>query len=488
MKDINTVVLVTADTLRYDAVPSETDDRSWCPFLSDLCDRGVDFGSYYASGPGTSSAFPGLLASAYPLDHGYRGLNDSHNPLAERLSEQGVRTVGITASSHASSLFNYDRGFDVFYDNPAYRRDAPNRNELSTTAALKSRLFDVLGSTPIVSDIGSKALSTVESLRRDEAASCPYERANTLTDRAVDILETEAEQHPNEDRFIWIHYMEPHAPYYPPDNIVDLFDVDGVTKQAVNELWDRWKEHRPPMWETDDSSELFDDRERRILEQFYKIQIRHLDREVQRLYDRIDSQWGFDNAALLFTSDHGEEFFEHGDLGHRAKVYDELVHVPFVCYTEGTSRTVDEITSHVDLGPTIADLLGRTADPEWRGESLVPLLAGRPEDWSTREYVVSEICHRSGYGGDVDPDEAIVGIVTSDWKYIRNNQIDTEELYGRGEPETAENNRLADHPAVGELRAFADERLSETTGQEVDRQEMSDDLRQQLHQLGYIDE
>jgi len=487
MRDVNTVVLVTSDTLRYDKFHRHETDV-WCPFLCKLADRGIDFRNYYASGPGTSSAFPGILASAYPMDHGYRGLNDSHEPLAQRLSEQGVRTVGITASSHASSLFNYDRGFDVFYDNPSYRRDAPNRESLPTTDAVKSRLFDAVGAIPMVKTVGAKGFDLVDSLRDNDAASCPYERAETMTSQAIDILETEAHNHPDSKTFVWIHYMEPHAPYYPPYRIINQFDTADFSKEFVNNLWDRWNDARPPMWENEDNSNIFTDRERRALELFYRIQVKFLDEQVERLYERIKSLWGFDETAFIFTSDHGEEFFDHGDLGHRAKVYDELVHVPFFCYSNKIEPHVAEKpANHVDLAPTITELLGREPTSGWQGQSLLPLLQGEVDDWE-REYVVSEICHRSGYGGEVDTDEAVLSIITDQWKYIRNNQIELEELYRHGSQEIPANNRVDDDPEIDKMRKLADERLSAVSDQEVERQEMSDDLRDQLHQLGYIDE
>lgn len=484
MNDGRTVLLITGDTLRYDVFYEDYDGTPWCPFLRKQATRGVDFTGAYATGSGTSSAFPGLLASAYPLDHGYRGLNDHHDPVAEQLSAQDIRTVGITASSHASSLFNYDRGFDVFYENPSYRSNAPNRSSLSTGQRIKTAVFDIARSIPPVRSVGSKVLDTVSSVRGDDE-SCPYERAGTMTDHAIDILDEEFTTYPDRDRFVWIHYMEPHAPYYPPDRLVKEFDTGEFTKSMVNEAWNTWKENRPPLWENETNSEILSPRQREALELFYRIQIRYLDREIERLFRFIDKSGV--NAEFIFTSDHGEEFFEHGDLGHRAKVYDELVHVPLFVSSEGfESRTATEPVSHTDLGPTIAERLDVAPADTWRGTSLQPVLNG--ESGSLHDHVLSEVCHTSGYGGDVKPSDAVVSIVTDDWKYIRNRQTNTEELYRRGDPETAANDRSGDQQVLRELREVADERLSEIRDQEVDRREMSDELREQLHQLGYVDE
>jgi arylsulfatase A-like enzyme len=320
--DFETVVLVTADTLRYDAVADSA--REEYPFLQSLADRGVEFDGAYSTGSGTSSAFPGLLASAYPLDHGYRGLNDEHVPVAERLSEAGVRTVGVTSSSHASSLFRYDRGFDVFYENPSYRPGAVDNSSLPAFERAKRGFFDAARSVPVIKQVGEAALDTLGSLRGDEADH-PYERAGTVTDRAIRTLEAEFDAYPNRRRFVWVHYMEPHAPYRPPDDVVAEADTEDLTKEFVNKVWEKWKADRPPLWKHDDNSDRFTERERRALEVFYRVQIRHLDREVGRLFEFLEGELDFERTALLFSSDHGEEFFDHGDLGHRPKLHDELV-------------------------------------------------------------------------------------------------------------------------------------------------------------------
>lgn len=491
MSDPTTVVLVTADTFRFDAFYEDHDGDPLCPTLRDLADRGIEFTGAYATGSGTSSAFPGLLASAYPLDHGYRGLTDEHDPVAEAAAAAGARSVGVTSSSHASSLFNYDRGFDVFYENPSYRRDAPNTASLSPVERVKTSVFDAASSIPVVETVGSKALDFVRDVRQDNDSPSPYERAATVTDRAIDHLESEFESHPDRPRFVWVHYMEPHAPYHPPDDVVDEFDTAGYSKSLVDDAWETWKEHRPPLWANADNSDLLTEREREALELFYRIQIRYLDREVGRLVDFLEETVGFEETTLFFTSDHGEEFFDHGDLGHRAKVYDELVHVPLFAYGESvTSGTVDDVVSHTDLGPTIVDLLDATPSSNWRGRSLAPLLDGSG-DWESHDAVRSEVCHRSGYGGDVDPDEAILKVVTDEWKYIRNEQTDTEALYAREATETPANDRIDDAEvadARDHLRELADDRLASLTGRTATREEMSEDLREQLHQLGYIDE
>jgi len=498
----DTVLLVTADTLRHDVLADSPADQ--LPFFDSMKDAGVVFNSVFSTGPGTSSAFPGILASSYPLDHGYRGLTDNHVPVASWLSDQNIRTVGVTASSHASGLFRYDRGFDVFYENPSYRRNAAERSSLSPAERLRTKLFNAARSVPIVERFGSAALEKVRSLQRTEASKIPYERAATITNKTIARLTSELEEHPEERRFVWVHYMEPHAPYYPPDEIVAKFDTGDLSKTFVNDVWQKWNNNRPPLY-SGDGETLLTERERRALRLYYRAQVRYLDSELQRLFNFLQSHPEFGETVMFVTSDHGEEFLEHGDLGHRAKLYNELIHVPLLIrrVTNGEREAgggpernpvaagieVDRLTSHVDLGPTIAKLLGCRPAEKWRGRSFAPLLAeSQPADIETHEYVISELSHKSGYGGDVDPSMAVVAAITDNWKYIRNNQTGESELYRRSESETPSEEYTDEHPVEEKLAKLADERLSAVSETDADRRELSDNLREQLHQLGYINE
>jgi len=130
--------------------------------------------------------------------------------------------------------------------------------------------------------------------------------------------------------------MEPHGPYLPPEEILESFDTGGFTLSDVDELWDRWFAERPELG--GDSTDTFSAEEREALELFYLAQARYLDRELRRLDDFVEREIGYDDATLLFTSDHGEEFFEHGDLAHRPKLIDELLHVPLIAYSDDSKR------------------------------------------------------------------------------------------------------------------------------------------------------
>jgi choline-sulfatase len=160
----------------------------------------------------------------------------------------------------------------------------------------------------------------------------PYITSQKLTPLAIDMLGKAAEK-PGRF-FAWFHYMDPHDVYQPhPEQ---------------------------PQFGTK-ARDLYDG------------EVLYTDGWVGKLVDFIEAQpWG-KKTAVIITADHGEAFGEHNLHRHAFELYDVLVHVPMFFLVPGVApRHIDVPRSHVDLAPTILDLLGVPKSSELRGESLVP--------------------------------------------------------------------------------------------------------------------
>jgi arylsulfatase A-like enzyme len=131
------------------------------------------------------------------------------------------------------------------------------------------------------------------------------------------------------------------------------------------------------------------DRERmaeiaRELESRYRGTVWDLDRGFARFFHELEARAFFQNGYLVFTSDHGEAFDEHGQIFHLGEVHEEQVRVPLFLYGSGGHRPglraerVDWPASLLDLAPTLAALVGAEADPAWLGTSLLDLAEARP--------------------------------------------------------------------------------------------------------------
>jgi choline-sulfatase len=153
----------------------------------------------------------------------------------------------------------------------------------------------------------------------------------------------------NESRrfFFWVHFLDPHDQY---------LHHDGID-------WGK------------------DSRAR------YDGEVTFADRYVGKLLDFIAAKSWASRTAVIVTSDHGEEFGEHGMARHGFEVWETLVHVPLMIAAPGAPpRHVDVLRSALDLAPTILDFFGVAADPSFEGHSLVKEVYGAPAE--EREVVV----------------------------------------------------------------------------------------------------
>ena len=121
----------------------------------------------------------------------------------------------------------------------------------------------------------------------------------------------------------------------------------------------------------------------------YDGDIRYLDTELGRLFSYLKSKDLFDNSIIVVVSDHGEQFLEHGNLRHGISLHNEEVHVPLFIHTGRSSdrgRVVPELTSTVDIMPTLLELLKIPAPPSLPGISLL-----NPSALQGRSGVISEV-------------------------------------------------------------------------------------------------
>jgi arylsulfatase A-like enzyme len=163
-------------------------------------------------------------------------------------------------------------------------------------------------------------------------------------------------QHPDERFFLFLHTYQVHYPYTPPAEY-DLF--------------------RTPL----DEASPEDGNLRQILqsEQAYAAEVHYTDAEVGRLLETLESEGFLDNTIVLITSDHGEEFGEHGSIGHSHALHAEVLNIPLsIFFPSGapTGKAIDIPVSLVDILPTLLDILDLPARKS-DGRSLVPLLEGR---------------------------------------------------------------------------------------------------------------
>lgn len=191
----------------------------------------------------------------------------------------------------------------------------------------------------------------------------PPARADLQVDRALAWLDA----YQYRDTFLFLHLMDPHLPYAPPEGMgafLEPGEADLIPPAFT--VWDVQKWQRQARL----SPEM-----KRQMEARYDAEIAWTSRQVGRFLEGLDALGG--SNAVIFHSDHGEEFWEHGGFEHNHALYEELVRVALWVRTpDRIGGEVSGPASLADIAPTALELVGIAPDKDLDGRSLVPTLRG----------------------------------------------------------------------------------------------------------------
>jgi len=188
-------------------------------------------------------------------------------------------------------------------------------------------------------------------------------------------------QNPKQPFFLWLHYMNPHDPYNPPEKYLKQVIYKGFLKPP---FYPNDPYHLPEDFSHPQELELrlgyvfLHKKDKEYIHNLYLAQLRYLDDKIGELRDALKAKGLDKNTLIVFASDHGEEFWEHDQQGHGCGLYDELTHTVLILWGAGIKPgVVEPQVEMLDLVPTLADLLGISANPAWQGKSFAQaLIAG----------------------------------------------------------------------------------------------------------------
>ena len=214
---------------------------------------------------------------------------------------------------------------------------------------------------------------------------------------------------PKKDRlFLWGHYYDPHDPY---------FEVPGF-----------------PAEDGSDKAK-------------YEAIVRYTDQEITRLIKGLQERGLWEKTLFVLTADHGDEFLDHGHRFHGHSLYEEMVHVPLLLHVPGVApRRIAAPIGHLDVGPTLLDLLNLPVPKGWLGQSRAATLrTGQP--WPETP-VYFEALPDSNYKAHQ------VGVRVGNLKLIHRVREHIFELYDLEADPKERSNRVDDHPRAAELKAL----------------------------------
>jgi arylsulfatase A-like enzyme len=384
------VVLLTIDALRKDALGGYGNKSGLTPFIDSLQDKCIRFTRGQSSGPYTQASFPGLLTSSYYLDYGKpKGLSPQRTLISEPLKQAGIVTAAFHSNPYLCDYLGWNRGWDVFYD----------------------------------------------SMEEEVSELMPYIKGDVINSKVTGWLTSR--QGENKPFFLWLHYMDIHEPYVPAREYIDLIDPSiSLTQDEMFRLFSEVLLKR----------DVSDQGTVKLLKKLYDAHVREADDYVKEFFTTLEKLGFLQDTAVIITSDHGDEFGEHGGLSHDDKMYSELIDMPLLIYgpaKEG-GEVCDTLVSNIDIPPTIMHLFGLEPVDAFQGSSLLPL-AGYPEKGCFGE----AMDQRSQRGGDIEKDSYFYR--EQDLKVIYRANLDQWEMYDLKEDPKELNNIAATSPRFGEL-------------------------------------
>ena len=327
------VIFILVDTLRADHLGTYGYSRPTSPNVDAFAAGSLKFDDARSQASCTFPSANSILTSRYPSaflgqhPSSPLGIPKSIPSIAEILKERGWRTAAVSASPvvrNTPGRFNpgagFGRGFESFHED------------------------------------------------------CVWKSAACVNRAAFPLLKTDDER----PLFLYLHYLDPHGPYAPPRHHKRRWALGRPDKEYVrdgnpNPIGDMIYKGAPDPGTTPADLQYLID--------LYDEEIAFFDSQFAELLKAIEQAGMMEDSILVFASDHGEEFLEHGHIKHCRTVFDASIKTPLFLRIPGVEpRALSEPVQNLDLVPTLLDYLGvdRTK-MSFEGESLRPLVEGKGE-------------------------------------------------------------------------------------------------------------
>lgn len=423
------IIVYVVDTLRADHVSCYGYKRETTPNLDRFASEHALFKNAYSAASWTRASAATILTGLLPKHNKTIGLDDKLPnelvTLAEILQEHGYYTASFVTNVNLDHSLGFAQGVNK-----------------------------------------QKALLEVVPVTQSTTS-------DVINEHIVEFFDTFLTQEDRKPFFLLIWSMDPHSPYTPLEPVKNLFDIDQYTPidtydfKFVEKLWTG--QIRPTASQIE------------YIKTRYDQEIYFNDRSFGKFLDILKAGNIYDNAIIIFTADHGEEFFEHEGVGHGRTLYNEQIKIPFVIkapFIEPGEH--QERAQLIDIYPTILDLLGIQAPYSLDGVSLLQ-----------QTNPIRTLYFEGKFGGNT------LNALLDDQKKFIFNQVAYRPPLNNPVP-IIESFALEDHAEHQnlELSGFEDElrvqqlfsyRNSDTTiGIKQTTADLSPELDQKLKELGYV--
>ena len=382
MSEKPNIIFIVMDAVRARNLSCYGYDKPTSPNIDRLAKDGVLFENAFSCTTGTDPSLTTIFSGMYPLRHGIiqhgelvtdKQMKKVRNVtlLPELLKDIGYYTIGLDWLGRW-----HKRGYDYY---------------MGVTDSRKSVIMKIYRKI-----LKLKSLYNIitkfyrQPLPKMVFGACD---AEVLTNFAIEWIKKSRNPF-----FIFIHYWDTHAPYNAPDYLVDEFkDCDNKYQYPSKEQILSNIIHKP---RRDYVERMIDEFGQENIPARYDASIRYVDMQIGKIINELPEDI-IENTIIVITADHGESMFEHNVYFDHVHLYDDIIHVPLIMRYPGCpkNKRVEGLVQHVDILPTVLDILKVKSKLNIDGNSLVTAIKsegnGRSEIFAMESCLDGKMCIRT---------------------------------------------------------------------------------------------
>jgi arylsulfatase A-like enzyme len=373
------VVVIVNDSLRWDYLGCYGNDWIKTPNIDRLASEGALFENFYSEGLPTVPTRTTFFTGRYTFPfRGWQRLEPTDVLLAEVLWNQGYKSALVTDVYHLHKpSMAFERGFDYVNFVRGHEGDPWIIDQTINVDAALEKYYKGDGKDKAVKAQLAQYLRNIHWWKGEEdtfVARCVKEGINWLDGQPV-----------KDNLFLWLDCFDPHEPWDPPTPYNRMYtDPEYTGKDIIHPIPGHTEGYLTP-------DEL------NHISKLYAGKVSLCDAWVGKFLDTLKEMGMYDNTMIIYTTDHGEPFSEHGIIKKAEPyLYEELVHIPLIIkHPEGigAGKRFDALVETTEVFPTILDFLKVRMPPRIHGRSLLPMMAGEEE--SIRDYAYMGYFKRS---------------------------------------------------------------------------------------------
>jgi arylsulfatase A-like enzyme len=367
-KEKQLVFLISADTLRRDHVGTYNPLKKCTPNIDQFARDSVVFNSAYSSSSWTLPAHVSLFSGQYPQSHNVNFAESSKNAAVFHSSVTHLQDKFITLSDNGSLFLSHQFGF--------------------------SEGFDCV-------------------IEAKHSTSNP-EDSRLLFHEVMDIIQKDQFGAP---LFFFLHTYQIHSLFYPEEKIAEAFYGNDKPRNPFFDIVDFTKNGK------DQYRSIAADEEIQDMKRIYEAGIHTFDYRFGEFIRFLKQRQLYNQSLIVFISDHGEEFGEHGGWAHGHSLYNELIQIPLICKFPDQKHSglyVDHVVSIVDIMPTLLELtgIGGGNGRNIEGQSLIPTLSAVPGQRVVSAYLAKNAWNKTPMR---------TAAITREYKLVVNGSIEPDQ-------------------------------------------------------------